>query len=71
METIAKYTPRVEVVTDSEQLAHRSVDIFVDRAKKAIEEKGVFKAVSEFVVENKLNAWCNYPDWIIQKTPKP
>ena len=42
METIAKYMPRVEVVTDSEQLAHRSVDIFVDRAKKAIEEKGVF-----------------------------
>ena len=42
METIAKYMPRVEVVSDSEQLAHRSVEIFVDHARKAIKEKGVF-----------------------------
>jgi len=32
-----------------------------------MEEKDVFRAFSEFVVKNKLNAWVTYPDWIIQK----
>jgi 6-phosphogluconolactonase len=42
METTAKYKPNIEVVTDVESLAHRSVDFFIDQANKAIAQKGVF-----------------------------
>jgi len=42
METAAKYKPNVEIVSDTESLAHRSVEIFVADAKKAIKAKNVF-----------------------------
>ncbi len=42
METMANYKPNVEVATDVESLAHRSVDFFIDQANKAIAQKGVF-----------------------------
>ncbi len=31
-----------------------------------IEQKGVFRAISRFIVRNKLNGWVGYPDWIIR-----
>jgi 6-phosphogluconolactonase len=42
METAAKYKPNVEIFSDAESLAYRSVEIFVDDAKKAIEAKDAF-----------------------------
>jgi len=42
METMANYKPNVEVVSDAESLAHRSVDFFIDQANSAIAQKGVF-----------------------------
>ena len=42
METIAKYTPRVEVVADREQLANRSLEIFIHSANAAIKSKNIF-----------------------------
>lgn len=42
METIAEYKPKVEVVSDAENLARRSLEIFVDTAREAIEKRGVF-----------------------------
>ena len=44
METLAKYKPNLEVVSDPETLAHRSVELFVAAAEKAIETKNVFYA---------------------------
>ena len=52
----------------------KDIELYFKKVKKGgilaghdIEEKDVFKAFSEFVVKNKLNAWITYPDWIIQK----
>jgi len=52
----------------------KDIELYFEKVKKGgilaghdIEEKDVFKAFSEFVVKNKLNAWVTYPDWIIQK----
>ena len=42
METIAKYKPNIEVVSDAESLAHRSVEVFVADAEKAIEARNRF-----------------------------
>jgi len=42
METVANYKPNVEVVSDRESLARRSVEFFIARAEKAIEAKNVF-----------------------------
>lgn len=42
METAAKYKPNVEVVSDPESLAYRSVELFVADAQKAIKAKNVF-----------------------------
>jgi len=42
METAAKYKPNVEIASDAESLAHRSIEIFVADAQKAIKAKGVF-----------------------------
>ena len=42
METTANYKPNVEVVSDPEGLAQRSVALFVDDAEKAIKAKGTF-----------------------------
>lgn len=42
METKAGYKPNVEVVTDAESLAHHCVDMFIDYARKAINDKGIF-----------------------------
>jgi len=42
METTAKYKPNVEVVSDPEGLAQRSVALFVGDAEKAIKAKDVF-----------------------------
>ncbi len=42
METIAKYKPKLEIVSDAEALARRSVDVFVTDAEKAIEARDVF-----------------------------
>ncbi|UCC23153.1 MAG: 6-phosphogluconolactonase [Planctomycetota bacterium] len=42
METTAKYKPNLEVVSDGETLAHRSVELFTTDAEKAIKAKGVF-----------------------------
>lgn len=52
----------------------KDIELYFKKVKKGgilaghdIEEKGVFRAVSEFTVKNKLNACATYPDWIIQK----
>jgi 6-phosphogluconolactonase len=42
METTAKNKPNVEVASDAETLAQRSVELFVDGAHKAINAKGAF-----------------------------
>jgi len=42
METTAKYKPNVEIASDPETLAQRSVDLFVAEAQKAIRAKNVF-----------------------------
>jgi 6-phosphogluconolactonase len=42
METAAKYKPNVEIFSDAESLAYRSVEIFIDDAKKAIEAKDAY-----------------------------
>lgn len=42
MATVANYKPNVEVMSDVESLAHRSVDFFVAHAQEAINEKGLF-----------------------------
>ena len=42
MKTTAQYKPNIEVVSDPESLAQRSIGIFVADAQKAIKAKGVF-----------------------------
>jgi 6-phosphogluconolactonase len=42
METVAKNKPNMEIVSDPETLAHRSVDVFVADALKAIKARDVF-----------------------------
>ncbi len=42
METTINYKPNVEVVSDAEGLARRSVELFIGDAEKAIKAKGVF-----------------------------
>lgn len=42
METTANYKPNVEVVSDPEGLAQRSIALFVGEAEKAIKAKGAF-----------------------------
>jgi 6-phosphogluconolactonase len=42
METVAKYKPNLEVVPDPEALARRTVDIFIDDAKKALRRRNAF-----------------------------
>jgi len=43
MEALTKYKPIVEVVSDSERLAQRSVEVFVAGARKAIEARDAFR----------------------------
>jgi 6-phosphogluconolactonase len=42
METAAEYKPNLEIVADTESLAHRCVDFFVNAANKTIKAKNVF-----------------------------
>ena len=42
METVAKYKPNIEISTDTESLARRSVDFFIDQANNAIRQRGIF-----------------------------
>jgi 6-phosphogluconolactonase len=42
METTAKYKPNVEIASDTETLAQRSIELFVDGAQKAINAKNAF-----------------------------
>jgi len=42
METAAEYKPNLEIVTDEESLAHKSVDLFIIAANKAIRAKDAF-----------------------------
>jgi len=42
MKTFANYKPNVEIVSDLESLAHRSVELFVADAQKAIKAKNTF-----------------------------
>jgi 6-phosphogluconolactonase len=42
METVANYRPNVEIVADAETLAHRTVELFVTCADRAIKAAGVF-----------------------------
>ena len=42
METAAKYKPNVEIVSDAESLARRSVELFAADAQKAVKAKDVF-----------------------------
>ena len=42
MEALTKYKPNIEVVSDPESLAQRSVEVFVAGARKAIEARGAF-----------------------------
>ena len=43
METTAKFQPHIEVASDSEDLARRSVQLFVESAQEALESKGCFR----------------------------
>jgi 6-phosphogluconolactonase len=40
--TTIKYQPKIEIVPDPDSFARRSVEIFINDAKKAIEKKNVF-----------------------------
>jgi 6-phosphogluconolactonase len=42
MNAITNYKPNIEVVSDFETLAHRTVGLFIAEAEKAIEANGVF-----------------------------
>jgi 6-phosphogluconolactonase len=42
METAAKYKPHVEIASDPEDLARRTVQLFVSAAREAIDERGTF-----------------------------
>jgi 6-phosphogluconolactonase len=42
MRTTAQFKPNIEVVSDPEYLAQRSIELFVAEAQKAIKAKGVF-----------------------------
>lgn len=42
METTAKFRPHVEVTSDAEDLARRSVELFVTTAQEALESRGRF-----------------------------
>jgi len=42
MKTSAKYKPNLEIVSDSEELANRSVEVFVADAQKAIKARDIF-----------------------------
>jgi 6-phosphogluconolactonase len=42
MKTTAQFKPNIEVVSDPEDLAQRSIGIFLADAQRAIKEKGVF-----------------------------
>ncbi len=42
MEITAKYRPNLQITEDSESLASKTVDIFVDQADKAISKRGFF-----------------------------
>lgn len=42
METAAKYMPNIEIVSDSENLAQRSLDFFIADAQKAIKVRNTF-----------------------------
>lgn len=42
METTAKYRPNIEIANDAEELASRTVSLFVSAAHEAIESKGAF-----------------------------
>jgi len=42
METTANYKANVEIVADSETLAHRSLELFIADAQKAVKAKGTF-----------------------------
>ena len=42
MAIAANYKPNVEIVSDAEEFARRSVEIFISDAQKAIDEKDVF-----------------------------
>lgn len=42
METTAKYKPNVEIASDAEDLAHRTVERFVSAVHEALETRGVF-----------------------------
>jgi 6-phosphogluconolactonase len=44
METVAKFKPNVEIVSDPESLAHRSVEFFIADAQKALTAKNSFYA---------------------------
>jgi 6-phosphogluconolactonase len=43
MSTITKYKSNIEIISDAEALAHKTVAIFVSDAEKAIEAKDVFR----------------------------
>jgi 6-phosphogluconolactonase len=42
MQTTARYKPNIEIAMDQEDLAHRSVQLFVAAAREASESRGVF-----------------------------
>jgi 6-phosphogluconolactonase len=42
MEAITKYKPSIEIVSDPERLAQRSVEVFVANARTAVEARGAF-----------------------------
>ncbi|MHC4644656.1 MAG: 6-phosphogluconolactonase [Planctomycetota bacterium] len=42
METVAKYKPNLEVVSDAERLAHRSIELFIGDAQRAIKAGNAF-----------------------------
>jgi 6-phosphogluconolactonase len=42
METTAKYKPNIEIAFDAEDLASRTVNLFVSSAREALESKGAF-----------------------------
>lgn len=52
----------------------KDIELYFEKVKKEgilaghdMEDKDVLKALFEFVIKNKLNAWVTFPDWIIQK----
>ena len=67
MEALTKYKPNVEVVSDPESLAQRSVEIFVTGAQKAVE---ISPTAKHYSILSQALFYNNKPDLSLQAIEK-